>query len=112
VEVIDIRSVRPLDRTTILGSVARTRRLVVVDPASRMCGIAAEVAATVAESLFHRLKAPVVRLTAPDVPVPFSPHLERLMYPTTADIVSAVRRLCARPSSQIVEVRKAMDASI
>jgi acetoin:2,6-dichlorophenolindophenol oxidoreductase subunit beta len=93
-EVVDIRTVVPMDRTTILQSVAKTGRLVVVDPAPRTCSVASEVAATVVENVFERLTAPVVRLTAPDVPVPFSPHLEKEIYPTVDTIVNAARRQC------------------
>lgn len=92
VEVIDVRTVVPLDRATILNSVAKTGRLIVVDPAPRSCGVAAEIAASVAEEAFEFLKAPIERLTAPDTPVPFSPDLEKLMYPTAEKIVAAVRR--------------------
>jgi pyruvate dehydrogenase E1 component beta subunit len=95
VEVIDVRTVVPLDRRTILESVSRTGHLIVVDPAPGTCSVAAEVAATVAESAFDRLKGPIVRLTAPDVPVPFSPDLERLMYPTVDSIADAARKQCA-----------------
>jgi acetoin:2,6-dichlorophenolindophenol oxidoreductase subunit beta len=94
VEVIDVRTVVPLDRRTILESVSKTGRLIVVDPAPGMCSVAAEIAATVAEFAFDQLRAPIVRLTAPDVPVPFSPELERLMYPTEAGIIAAARRQC------------------
>ena len=101
-EVLDLCTVVPLDHRTILESVAKTGRLIVVDPAPRTCGVAAEVAALVAESLLDQLKAPIVRLTAPDVPVPFSPDLERLMYPTVDGIVAAARRLCSnQPQSRI-----------
>jgi pyruvate/2-oxoglutarate/acetoin dehydrogenase E1 component len=93
-EVIDVRTVVPLDRRTILDSVAKTGHLVVVDPAPGTCSVAAEIAATVAENVFDRLKGPIVRLTAPDIPVPFSPELERLMYPTVDGIISAARRQC------------------
>jgi pyruvate/2-oxoglutarate/acetoin dehydrogenase E1 component len=93
-EVIDLRTVAPLDRRTILRSVAKTGRLIVVDPAPLSCGVGAEVAATVASDAFRELKAPIVRLTAPDVPVPFSPGLERLMYPTATDIAAAAARVC------------------
>jgi acetoin:2,6-dichlorophenolindophenol oxidoreductase subunit beta len=93
VEVLDLRTVVPLDRQKILESVAKTGRLVVVDLAPGTCSVASEVAATVAEQAFERLKAPIVRLTAPDVPVPFSPDLERLMYPTAQSIAAAVRKL-------------------
>lgn len=93
-EVVDIRSVVPLDRETIVKSVEKTGRLVVVDAAPGTCSIASEVAATVAEHAFGRLKAPIVRLTAPDIPVPFSPVLEALMYPNVGRIVTAARKLC------------------
>jgi pyruvate/2-oxoglutarate/acetoin dehydrogenase E1 component len=96
VEVVDLRSVVPLDRETILQSVARTGRLVVVDAAPGMCSVASEVAASVAEHGFESLEAPIVRITAPDVPVPFSPALERLMYPNEESIAAAIRRLCVR----------------
>lgn len=93
VEVVDIRSVAPLDRRTVLESVVKTGRLIVVDPAPGTCSVASEVTATVAENVFECLKAPIIRLTAPDIPVPFSPYLERLMYPTAESIVAAARNL-------------------
>jgi len=93
-EVVDLRCVVPMDRQTILESVGKTGRLVVVDPAPGTCSVAAEVAAFVAECGFDSLKAPIVRLTAPNVPVPFSPALERLMYPTSGSVEAAVRKLC------------------
>lgn len=95
-EIVDVRTAAPLDRDTILDSVARTRRLIVVDPAPGMCGVAAEVAAMVAEHCFEALAAPVLRLTAPNVPVPFSPDLERLMYPTVDTVAAAARRIAGR----------------
>ncbi|MFC4311607.1 alpha-ketoacid dehydrogenase subunit beta [Steroidobacter flavus] len=93
-EVVDIRTVVPLDRSTILRSVQKTRRLIVVDPAPLMCSVASEVAATAAEYAFDCLRAPIVRLTAPDVPVPFNPCLEALMYPTVEGIAAAAQALC------------------
>lgn len=93
VEVIDLRTVVPMDRATIVESVKRTGRLVVVDPAPRSCSVASEVAATVAELAFDHLKGPIIRMTAPDVPVPFSPHLEPLLFPTVHGIVGNIKRL-------------------
>lgn len=93
-EVIDIRTVVPLDRPAILASVAKTGRLVVVDPAPGNCSVASEVAATVVQHAFQYLKAPIVRLTAPDVPVPFALSLEQLMYPTADGIAAAARKVC------------------
>lgn len=97
-EVVDIRTVVPLDRRTILHSVAKTGRLIVVDAAPGTCSVASEVAATAAEYAFEHLRAPVIRLTAPDCPVPFSPQLERLMYPSIDSLVDAVRQVCSRQS--------------
>jgi pyruvate dehydrogenase E1 component beta subunit len=99
VEVVDLRSVAPLDRRTVLDSVRKTGRLVAVDAAPGTCSVASEIAATVAECAFASLKAPVVRLTAPDVPVPFSPHLEQLMYPTADSIAAAARKVCGRTAN-------------
>jgi pyruvate dehydrogenase E1 component beta subunit len=90
-EVIDLRTVAPIDRCTILASVRKTGRLIVVDMAPLTCSIASEVSATVVEQAFDSLKAPIRRLTAPDVPVPFSPALEKLMYPTADQILVAAR---------------------
>lgn len=95
VEVVDLRSVVPLDRELIVESVMKTGRLLVVDAAIRTCGVAAEICATVAEQAFSYLKKPVARLTAPDVPVPFSPKLERLLYPTADAITAAARKMFA-----------------
>lgn len=93
-EVIDVRTVVPLDRRTIIESVSRTGRLIAVDPAPGTCSVASEIAATIAEHAFEFLTAPVVRLTAPDVPVPFSPTLEQLLYPTSLSIAAAAYKLC------------------
>jgi pyruvate/2-oxoglutarate/acetoin dehydrogenase E1 component len=92
-EVIDPRTLVPLDKDAILASVAKTGRLVVVEPAHRTCGAAGEISAIVAEEVFDSLKAPIVRLTAPDMQIPFSPALEKQMYPSKDGIVDAVRRV-------------------
>jgi len=94
-EVIDPRTLVPLDARTILESVARTGRLVVVDPANRTCGAAAEIAAIAAEEVFDALTAPIVRVTTPDVQIPFSPPLEKPLYPSREKIVAAARRVLA-----------------
>jgi acetoin:2,6-dichlorophenolindophenol oxidoreductase subunit beta len=96
-EVIDVRTVVPLDRSTILDSVVRTGRLVVADPAPAMCSLASEIAATAAEHAFDHLRSPIARVTAPHVPVPFSADLERLLYPTADTIAEAARQICDRP---------------
>jgi len=92
-EVIDVRSLVPLDKGTILDSVAKTGRLVVVDLANKTNGAAAEISAMVAEEGFGSLKAPIARVATPDVPIPFSPPLEKPLYPSKGTIISAVRKL-------------------
>lgn len=92
VEVVDPRTLVPLDEETVLASVARTGRLVVVDEAPLRGSSASEIAATVAEKGFCHLKGPIVRVTRPDVPIPFSPPLEKLLTPDADQIVRAVRR--------------------
>jgi pyruvate dehydrogenase E1 component beta subunit len=95
-EVIDLRSLRPIDFPTIAASVRKTRRLVVVHEGVKTMGIGAEVAARIAESdVFHALEAPIVRLGGADVPIPYNPVLERAAVPQEDDIVAAVRRLAA-----------------
>ncbi len=92
VEVVDPRTLVPLDSATILASVEKTGRLVVADPAHRTCSAASEIAAMVAEDGFWSLKAPIQRVTTPPVHVPFSPALEPQMYPSKEKIVQAVRK--------------------
>jgi len=92
-EVIDLRTLKPLDTETILASVRKTGRLVVVHEASGMCGVAAEVAALAVERAFDALKAPVVRLTGPDAPAPASYVLEQASIPQAEGIVAAVKQL-------------------
>jgi acetoin:2,6-dichlorophenolindophenol oxidoreductase subunit beta len=91
VEVVDPRTLAPLDTRTILESVGKTGRLVVVDPAHRVCSVASEIAATVAEEAFDSLHAPIVRVTTPQVPIPFSPALERGLYPSRQKVTAAIR---------------------
>jgi acetoin:2,6-dichlorophenolindophenol oxidoreductase subunit beta len=93
VEVIDPRTLVPLDAQTILRSVARTGRLIVMDNAHRTCNAAAEIVATVAEHAFECLKKPIQRLSTPDVHIPYSPVLEKPLYPDKECVVAAVRRL-------------------
>ncbi|GAA3324477.1 hypothetical protein GCM10020331_052500 [Ectobacillus funiculus] len=81
-EVIDPRSLSPLDEDTILGSVAKTSRLIILDEANPRCSIATDIAALVADKGFDTLDAPIKRITAPHTPVPFSPPLEDLYLPT------------------------------
>ncbi|PWC74110.1 pyruvate dehydrogenase complex E1 component subunit beta [Azospirillum sp. TSH64] len=92
-DVLDLRSLKPLDEDAILRSVAKTGRLVVVHEASRLCGVGAEVAALVAEKAFASLRAPVLRLTGPDAPAPASFPLEQAFVPHADAVVAAVQSL-------------------
>ena len=92
-EVIDLRTLKPLDEATILASVRKTGRLAIVHEASGMCGVGAEVAALVSEKAFRALKGPIVRLTGPDAPAPASAVLEQAFMPQAEAIMSAVRKL-------------------
>jgi pyruvate dehydrogenase E1 component beta subunit len=91
-EVIDPRTMVPLDSDAILNSVAKTGRLVIVDPAHTTCGAAAEISAIVAEKAFDCLKAPIMRVTTPDTQIPFSPAIEKQLYPDAAKTIAAVKR--------------------
>jgi pyruvate/2-oxoglutarate/acetoin dehydrogenase E1 component len=90
-EVIDPRTLVPLDRETIVDSVKKTGRLVVVSEDVRSCGITAEIAAVVAEEALFHLDAPVRRVAVADTPIPFAPGMERAVIPQVNDIVQAVR---------------------
>ena len=94
-EVVDLRSLAPLDRATILESVAKTGRLVAVDIAHLTCSAASEIAATVAERAFWDLKGPIQRVTTPDTHLPFSPGLEKQLYPDKDKVIAAVRETMA-----------------
>jgi pyruvate dehydrogenase E1 component beta subunit len=95
-EVIDLRTIKPLDERTLLASARKTGRVVVVHEANRTCGVGAEVAALVAEHAFDALKAPVVRLTGPDAPAAASYPLEQAYAPQASDIEEATLALLRR----------------
>jgi pyruvate/2-oxoglutarate/acetoin dehydrogenase E1 component len=90
--VVDLRTIVPLDVDTVLESATRTGRVVVAHEAVVDFGVAAEVAARVGEAAFGALKAPVLRVGAPPVPLPFSPPLEAACIPSAESIAAAVRR--------------------
>jgi len=92
-EVIDLRSLRPIDAPTIFESVQRTHRALVVDEGWRTGGLSAEIAAAIAETCFWTLDAPVARLAAAEVPIPYAKHLESAAIPQVDDIVAAAHHL-------------------
>jgi acetoin:2,6-dichlorophenolindophenol oxidoreductase subunit beta len=93
IDIIDLRTLYPWDREMVFASVARTGRLLVVHEAVQVAGFGGEIAATVAEELFDRLKAPVRRLGAPRIPVPYAPQLEEVCRISPAQIAQTMRRM-------------------
>ncbi len=90
-EIIDPRTLVPLDKQTILTSVEKTGRLVVVDPAHEVCSVASEISSIVAQEAFWSLQAPIIKVASAQVNVPYSPALEPLVYPTPERVIEAVR---------------------
>jgi 2-oxoisovalerate dehydrogenase E1 component beta subunit len=95
VEVLDLRSLAPLDDEAIDATVRKTNRVLILHEDTRTGGIAGELTARINERCFEWLDAPVLRVTAHDVPLPYAPSLEDFVLPQTADVVLAVRRLAA-----------------
>jgi len=93
IEIVDLRSLAPLDKETILGSVAKTKRAIVLDEGPMIGGLSAEIAALIQENLFSDLKGPVVRIGAQPIPPPHSPPLVDAMIPDVDQVVDAVMRL-------------------
>jgi acetoin:2,6-dichlorophenolindophenol oxidoreductase subunit beta len=96
VEVVDPRTLVPFDMATVLASVEKTGRVVIVDETHQSCGVAAEIAARIAETGFDKLKAPIRRVSTLDVPVPYSPPLEDYIGPREDRIVEAIRSVLLR----------------
>ncbi len=92
-EVVDLRSLRPLDEAAILESVAKTNRAVVVEEGWPHCGVGAQVVDVIQRDAFDQLDAPVQRVTQADVPLPYNKHLERAAKPSPEKVVAAARRV-------------------
>jgi len=95
-EVIDLRTIRPMDTETVIASVIKTGRCVVVEEGWPQSGVSSEVATRVMENAFDYLDAPVVRVTGKDVPMPYAANLEKLALPSLEDVVQAVKAACYR----------------
>ena len=95
-EVVDLRSLKPLDMKTVAESIRKTNRAVIVHEACLTGGFGAEMAARIQEDLFDELKAPVKRVAAKDMPIPFSPAMEDYVLPRVSDVVEAVRAIMSR----------------
>jgi len=96
VELIDLRSLRPLDTETVIASVKKTNRIVTVEECWPVCGIASEIATQVMEHAFDWLDAPPARVTGKDVPMPYAANLEKLALPSVEEVVAAVKAVCYR----------------
>jgi pyruvate dehydrogenase E1 component beta subunit len=95
-EVIDLRTLKPMDVETIIASVQKTGRLVTVEEGWRQSGVGAEIAATIMEQAFDWLDAPVTRVTGKEVPMPYAANLEKLALPSVAEVVEAAKSVCYR----------------
>jgi pyruvate dehydrogenase E1 component beta subunit len=95
-EVIDLRTLRPLDTDTIIASVKKTGRAVTVEEGWQQCGVGAEIAARIMEHAFDYLDAPVARVSGKDVPMPYAANLEKLALPSVAEVVAAAKAVCYR----------------
>ena len=95
-EVIDLRTLKPMDVETVVESVKKTGRLVTVEEGWRQSGVGAEIAARMMEEAFDYLDAPVVRVTGKDVPMPYAANLEKLALPSVAEVIEAAKAVCYR----------------
>jgi pyruvate/2-oxoglutarate/acetoin dehydrogenase E1 component len=96
-EVIDLRTLRPLDEATFLASVAKTHRALIVDEGWRSGSISAEISARIMEKAFYELDAPVERICSAEVPMPYAKHMEQAALPQVETIVSTVKKMVLRP---------------
>ena len=96
VELIDLRTLRPLDMDTVIASVKKTNRLVTVEETWPVCGIGAEIAAEVQAQAFDYLDAPILRVAQKNVPMPYAANLEKLALPSAEEVVEAVKAVCYR----------------
>jgi pyruvate dehydrogenase E1 component beta subunit len=95
-EVIDLRTLKPMDLDTIVESVKKTGRIVTIEEGWRQSGVGAEIAAQVMEQAFDYLDAPVLRVTQKDVPMPYAANLEKLTLPSVAEVIEAAKAVCYR----------------
>ncbi len=95
-EVIDLRTLRPMDSDTVIASVKKTGRVVTVEEGWPQCGVGAEIAARVMAEAFDYLDAPPTRVSGKDVPMPYAANLEKLALPSVAEVVEAAKAVCYR----------------
>jgi pyruvate dehydrogenase E1 component beta subunit len=95
-EVIDLRTLKPMDAGTVIASVQKTGRAVTVEEGWQQSGVGAEIAARIMETAFDYLDAPVARVSGKDVPMPYAANLEKLALPSVAEVVEAAKAVCYR----------------
>jgi pyruvate dehydrogenase E1 component beta subunit len=100
IEIVDPRTLRPMDTATIIDSVRKTHRAVVVEAGAGFAGMGSEIASFITEQAFDDLDAPVERVTGANAPMPYARNLERLKTPSKEKIIEAVRRVCAVNGSE------------
>ena len=93
-EVIDLRSIKPLDLPALLQSVAKTHRVVIAEQDRPFCGVGAEVAYRIQKEIFDELDAPIMRVSQEDVPMPYNERLEQAVLPNAEKIIAAVKKIC------------------
>jgi len=93
-EVVDLRSIKPLDEDAIYQSIAKTHRVVIVEQDRPFCGVGAEVCYRIQKNIFDELDAPVLRVSQEDVPMPYNERLEKAVLPSTEKLIAAVNKVC------------------
>ena len=93
-EVLDLRSIKPLDLPALLQSVAKTHRVVIAEQDRPFCGVGAEVAYRIQKEIFDELDAPILRVSQEDVPMPYNERLEKAVLPSAEKIIAAVKKIC------------------
>ena len=93
-EIVDLRSIKPLDLDAILNSVSKTHRVVIVEQDRPFCGVGAEVSYRIQKEMFDGLDAPILRVAQEDVPMPYNERLEKAVLPSAEKLIAAVRKVC------------------
>jgi pyruvate dehydrogenase E1 component beta subunit len=93
-EIVDLRSIKPLDEKAIFDSVAKTHRVVIVEQDRPFCGVGAEVCYRIQKNIFDELDAPILRVSQEDVPMPYNERLEKAVLPNADKLIAAVKKVC------------------
>jgi pyruvate dehydrogenase E1 component beta subunit len=93
-EIVDLRSIKPLDEKAIFDSVAKTHRVVIVEQDHPFCGVGAEICYRIQKDIFDELDAPILRVSQEDVPMPYNEHLEHAVLPNAEKLTAGIKRVC------------------